>query len=48
LRARLEIYQLQGKVTSWWEEIKEVDGIDEQGIMWDDFQWHFKNKYLFV
>lgn len=44
--ARLETYQLQGKSTLWWEEIKMTWGIEEQEITWHDFQKHFKDNYL--
>lgn len=37
LKAKLEIYQLQGKDTLWWEEIKMEWGVDEQEVSWDNF-----------
>ena len=46
LRARLAIYQLQGKATLWWEEAKMVHAIDEKVVTWEDFQVKFKNRYL--
>lgn len=46
LRARLAIYQLQGKATLWWEEKKVVHAIDEKMVTWEDFQVKFKNQYL--
>lgn len=45
-RERLEIYQLQGKNTLWWEEIKMVKEINEHEVMWEQFQKHFKDTYL--
>lgn len=30
----------------WWDEIKQVWGIDEQEVSWETFQKHFKDKYL--
>ena len=42
LRARLAIYQLQGKTTLWWEETKMVHAIDEKMVTWEDFQVKFK------
>ena len=38
LKARLAIFQLQGKATLWWEEIKIVKGVSEQSITWEKFQ----------
>lgn len=32
LGARLAIYQLQGKATLWWEEIKKIKGINEHEV----------------
>ena len=46
LRARLAIYQLQGKATLWWEETNVVYAIDEKIVTWKDFQVKFKNRYL--
>eukprot|EP00253_Pinus_taeda_P018243 PITA_18243 len=46
LKARLAIFQLQGKATLWWEEVKIVKGVNEQTITWDNFQRYFKERYL--
>eukprot|EP00253_Pinus_taeda_P022348 PITA_22348 len=46
LKARLAIFQLQGKATLWWEEVKLVKGVTEQNITWDNFQKFFKERYL--
>eukprot|EP00253_Pinus_taeda_P022101 PITA_22101 len=46
LKARLAIFQLQGKATLWWEEVKIVKGVTEQNITWDNFQRFFKKRYL--
>eukprot|EP00253_Pinus_taeda_P013044 PITA_13044 len=46
LKARLAIFQLQGKATLWWEEIKIVKGLSEQNITWEKFQKYFKERYL--
>ena len=32
LKARLAVYQLRGKATLWWEEIKTVRKIDEEQV----------------
>lgn len=37
LKYLLEIYKLQGKTTLWWEEVKAVQGVDEQGTSWERF-----------
>eukprot|EP00253_Pinus_taeda_P029286 PITA_29286 len=46
LKAQLAIFQLQGKATLWWEELKIVKGVTEQTITWDNFQRFFKERYL--
>eukprot|EP00253_Pinus_taeda_P005458 PITA_05458 len=46
LKARLAIFQLQGKATLWWEEIKIMKGVSEQSITWENFQKYFKERYL--
>ena len=46
LNADLAVYQLRGKATLWQEEIKTVRKIDEQQVTWNEFQKHFKDKYL--
>lgn len=46
LKERLEVYQLRGKATLWWEEIKIVRKINEEKVTWKEFQKHFKDKYL--
>jgi len=46
LKALLAIFQLQGKATLWWEEVKTVHEVNEQSITWDKFQKFFKEKYL--
>ena len=46
LKAQLAIYQLREKATLWWEEVKNVRGIEDQDVTWDRFQQYFKYKYL--
>eukprot|EP00253_Pinus_taeda_P011753 PITA_11753 len=46
LKARLAIFQLQGKATLWWEEVKIVKGVGEQTITWEKFQKYSKERYL--
>lgn len=46
LKEHLAIFQLQGKATLWWEEVKIVIGVNEQNITWDKFHEYFKERYL--
>ena len=34
LKAQLAAYQLRGKATLWWEEIRTVRKIDEEQVTW--------------
>ena len=38
LKARLAIYQLKDKATLWWEEVKNVRGLEDQDVTWEKFQ----------
>lgn len=46
LKAHLSIFQLKGKATLWWEEVKTVRGVSEQSTTWEKFQRYFKEKYI--
>lgn len=46
MKARLVVYQLRGKATLWWEEIKSIRKIDEEKVTWNEFPNHFNDKYL--
>lgn len=46
LKSRLSIFQLRGKATLWWDEVKMVWGVDEQEVTWKQFQKYFKDRYL--
>lgn len=46
LKARLAIYQLQGKATLQWEEVKVVYDINGKLVTREKFQKHLKGKYL--
>ena len=30
----------------WWEEVKNVRGVEDQNVTWDEFQQYSKDKYL--
>lgn len=46
LKAWFTIYQLQGKATLSWEDVKIVQGINENKAISKNFEGHFKDKYL--
>jgi len=37
VKEQLAVYQLRGKATLWWEEIKTMRKIDEQQLTWQEF-----------
>jgi hypothetical protein len=46
LKAQIAIFNLNGKNSIWWEDIKNVKGIHEEDLSWKKFEKHFKNKYM--
>eukprot|EP00253_Pinus_taeda_P035478 PITA_35478 len=46
LKAMLAIFELQGKVTLWWEEFKMVKGVSGHTITWEKLHKYFKERYL--
>jgi len=44
LKARMEIYNLIGKVDIWWKDIKKVKHIKERYVTWRTFKKYFKRK----
>ena len=46
LEARIAIYNIQGKDSMWWEQLKKVKHINEKQIYWDEFSNYIKQKYL--
>ena len=46
LKAKMDIYNLNGKVDIWWQDIKKVKGINERYVTWKTFKNHFKIKLL--
>ena len=46
LKVRLAIYQLRENANLWWEEVKNVWGIEDYNVTWDKFQQYFKDKYV--
>jgi hypothetical protein len=46
LKAQLSTFNLNGKASIWWEDLKNVKGIHEEGLSWERFEKYFKKKYL--
>jgi hypothetical protein len=39
-------FNLNRKSSIWWEDLKNVKGIHEEGLSWEWFERYFRNKYL--
>jgi hypothetical protein len=46
LKARITIFNLNGKASIWWEELRNVKGIHEKDLSLKQFEKYFKKKYL--
>jgi hypothetical protein len=46
LKARITIFNLNGKASIWWEDLRNVKGIHEKELSWGKFEKYFKKKYL--
>ena len=47
LKARVAIFNLNGKASIWWEDLRNVKGIHEKDLSWKQFEKYFKRKYLY-
>jgi hypothetical protein len=46
LKSRIAIFNLNGKASIWWEDLRNVKGICEKDLSWGKFEKYFKKKYL--
>jgi hypothetical protein len=46
LKARISIFNLNGKVSIWWEDLRNMKGIHENYLSWKQFDKYLKKKYL--
>lgn len=48
MKSRIVIFSLKGKVDiwDWWEDVKNVGGIYEEEMTWNEFDIIFMKKYL--
>jgi len=45
VKARIAMFSLRGKAEIWWEDVKNVRGIDEEELTWSEFE-RLLRKYL--
>jgi hypothetical protein len=46
MNVRMEIYNLKGKASIWWQDLKFAKGLKEKQMEWSDFKKYFKKYYL--
>jgi hypothetical protein len=46
LKARVATFNLNGKASIWWEDLKNVKWIHEEDLSWERFEKYFSKKYL--
>jgi hypothetical protein len=46
LEARISTYHLHGKDAMWWDQLKQVEHVDERRITWKQFKNYFQKEYL--
>jgi hypothetical protein len=46
LKARIAIFNLNGKASIWCEDLRNVKGIHEKDLSWKQLEKYFKKKYL--
>jgi hypothetical protein len=46
MKARVATFNLNGKASIWWEDLKNVKGVCEEDLSWEWFEKYFRKKYL--
>jgi hypothetical protein len=46
LEARIATYHLHGKDAMWWDQLNQVENINESTITWKQLNKHFHKEYL--
>jgi hypothetical protein len=46
MKVRMTIYNLKGKESIWWQDLKLSKGLKEKQMEWSDFKKYFKKHYL--
>jgi len=46
LKAWITIFNMNGKAPIWWEDLRNVKGIHEKDLSWEQFEINFKKNYL--
>jgi hypothetical protein len=43
---RIDIYELKGKASMWWDQLMQVKKPREKNVTWKEFKRHFERKYM--
>jgi hypothetical protein len=46
MKAQVATFNLNGKASIWWEDLKNMKGVREEDLSWERFEKHFRKKYL--
>jgi hypothetical protein len=46
LKAQISIFNMNGKSSIWWEDLRDVKRVHEKDFSWKQFEKYFKKKYL--
>ena len=46
MKARVAIFNLNGRASIWWENLRQVKKINDKNIVWKQFKKYFKQKYI--
>ena len=47
IKARVAIFNMNGREYIWWDYLRKVKRINETNIKWKQFKKYFKEKYLY-
>jgi len=45
-KEKISIFNLNGKDSIWWEDLKELKGLKERKLTWKQLKKYFKKAYL--
>jgi hypothetical protein len=46
MKVRMAIYNMKGKASIWWQDLKLAKGLREKQLEWFEFKKYFKKQYL--
>ena len=46
MKAKVAIFNLNGRASIWWEHLGKVKKINHRNILWKQFKKYFEQKYL--